>query len=55
MLPQGTLNQFPLNAVFERIANIMNEINSSIDTDESEENIDTDDEDEDNDEEQDKE
>ena len=52
---QGTLNQFPLNAVFERIANIMNEINSSIDTDESEENVDTDDEDEDNDEEQDKE
>jgi|1048.fasta_scaffold06764_6 hypothetical protein len=50
---QGTLNQFPLNAVFERIANIMNEINSSMETDELEENAE--DEDEENNEEQEKE
>lgn len=46
---QGTLNTFPLNAVFERIANIMNEMNSSLGINEDDEAIeDEDDSDVDN-------
>jgi hypothetical protein len=44
---QGTLNSFPLQAVFERIANIMNEINTAASVENAHDEEDVEDEDED--------